>query len=156
MEALADELIVGELMRALRLMFGQDAVPAPLAHHVTRWGSDPHAGGSWTYHAVRSGARDCEALAAPLGRYSGDCARVRFAGEHTSADDIGTVHGAWLSGEREALAILEDWADQECGRVGAGAGAEAEAVSLRARAIEVERLREENEGDSSCSSDDDD
>jgi len=151
MELMPEEAVVGEMMRALRLMFGPE-IPHPLAHHITRWGRDPHAGGSWSYHAPHSGGGDCKLLAEAYGRYEGDMERVRFAGEHTSADDIGTVHGAWLSGERESMAILQEWADQECVAVGSGEGVGAEIASLQEAAAAVDRLREENERSSSSSS----
>ena len=155
MERMPDEVVIGEVMQVLRVMFGAE-VQEPLAHYVTRWGSDPHAGGSWTFHAPHSGIDDCSILAEPCGRYEGDLERVRFAGEHTTADDVGTVHGAWLSGEREAIAILQEWDDQECLRIGNGEGAAAELTSLQQSALEVDRLREENEEDSSSSSSSDD
>ena len=152
LESLSPEEVLNEVIRILGLIFGQETVPSLLAHHITRWGSDPWARMSWTYMPPHSGVEDCVELAKPVGRYQGDLERVRFAGEATEADDIGTVHGAWLTGEREAIAILEEWQDQDLLRIGDGTGLEEELQALRERARIVDELREENEESSSSSS----
>jgi hypothetical protein len=59
-------------------------------------------------------------LAAPLLGPAGE-PRVCFAGEATCAAHMGTAHGAFMSGEREAARLLAAW-----GLGGAAAGAEAE------------------------------
>ena len=46
------------------------------------------------------------AFGRPLGSEKG--ATLRFAGEHTSENHFATVHGALLSGWREADNILEE------------------------------------------------
>jgi len=155
--------VVKEVTRVLRLMFGQEKVPNPTASHITRWGSDPYAKMSWTFFPPHCSEKHCEELSKPFGRYRGDLQRVRFAGEATESDDIGTVHGAWLTGEREAIAILEEWVNDESDSVwfGAGYDVEVELEALKERAKAVDELREENEessssedSDDSCSSDD--
>jgi polyamine oxidase len=73
--------------------------PVPTGSHVTRWGSDPNFGGSYSYWAVGSSPADNVSLAVPEGR-------LHFAGEATNELYFGTVHGAMLSGLREAGRIL--------------------------------------------------
>jgi monoamine oxidase len=64
-----------------------------------RWGQDPFALGSYSYLPVGSTPDDLDTLAAPFGR-------VHFAGEATNRDFQATVHGAYLSGLREAQRLL--------------------------------------------------
>jgi polyamine oxidase len=92
-EKLSDEEAVAELIAAL------DA-PQATGSIVTRWGSDPFALGSYSFIAVGSSPDDMHALAEPAGE------RLMFAGEATNPEFFGTVHGAYLSGVREAERIL--------------------------------------------------
>ena len=66
---------------------------------MTRWASDPLAGGSYSYFRVGAEAEDYDALAEPVGD------RLFFAGEATNRTHPATVHGAHLSGLREARRI---------------------------------------------------
>ncbi|GIL92116.1 hypothetical protein Vretifemale_19590, partial [Volvox reticuliferus] len=73
------------------------AVPEPLQAIVTRWGSDPYSLGSYSSMAVSCrGAAEYQAMAAPVG------GRLFFAGEATMYKYPATMHGAFLSGLREA------------------------------------------------------
>lgn len=85
----------------LRKCFG-DRVPAPREQHRTGWSDDPWARGAYTYMKVGSSPADIRTLQEPVGE------RVFFAGEGTSATQWGTVHGAYLSGLREAARISGD------------------------------------------------
>ncbi len=98
-ERRTDRELVSMLMGQLRAAFGS-GVGEPDAWHVTRWARDPHAGGSYSYVRVGSTPEQRDALAAPLNE------RVFFAGEATHRDHSATVHGAYLSGLREARRIL--------------------------------------------------
>lgn len=120
-EAMEDGVVADACVAALRRAHPGVSVPEPRAVHVTRWGRDVHALGSWTYYAAGSGPPDSQALAEPVGL--GGC--VAFAGEHTcdgsaSGLDIGTVHGAWLSGVRAARGLGGRLAGK--GRRGRGRG----------------------------------
>lgn len=106
-ESMDDHIVGATCARALGRAFSCE-VPQPKALHVTRWGQDPCSRGAWTFIAAHSSIDDVSALAEPIGMNG--C--VGFAGEHTcdgssSGLDIGTVHGAWLSGIRVAKALLE-------------------------------------------------
>ena len=46
---------------------------------------------------------EAEVLSTPIGKH------LYFAGEHTSKEYLGTVHGAYLSGVRAANQISRDW-----------------------------------------------
>lgn len=92
-EMLSDQQSVDELRAALR-------APAPRGGLVTRWAADQYARGSYSFLATGSSPDDQAALAEPAGD------RVLFAGEATEPEHFATVHGAYLSGVREAQRIL--------------------------------------------------
>lgn len=98
-EALSDEQTVAEGMRVLRRLFGD--VPKPEAFAITRWASDPFARGAYSFVGVGASSAERAALGEPVG------GRLFFAGEATSVEYPGNVHGAWLSGERAAQEILD-------------------------------------------------
>eukprot|EP00811_Abedinium_folium_P032575 NODE_5609_length_1753_cov_3.156827.p1 GENE.NODE_5609_length_1753_cov_3.156827~~NODE_5609_length_1753_cov_3.156827.p1 ORF type:complete len:470 (-),score=125.96 NODE_5609_length_1753_cov_3.156827:246-1655(-) len=106
-EMMDDATVSASCTAALRRAFPEASVPQPRALHVMRWGRDPHAAGSWTYYAAGSGPEDSRALGRPMGLNG--C--VAFAGEcvcdgSVAGLDIGTVHGAWLSGSLAACGIV--------------------------------------------------
>lgn len=105
-EALSDNASGDLVHRALTNWFGCD-VPGPDAVHVTRWAGDQFSRGSYSHMVVGVSERTHrEAFASPI--VGGGGRQVRFAGEHTSEDHFATVHGALLSGWREAEEILKD------------------------------------------------
>lgn len=92
-EADSDEDTVASVLATLR-------APEPTGVLVTRWAADPYARGSYSFLAVGSSPEDQRALAEPVGD------RLAFAGEATHEEFFATVHGAYLSGLREAQRIL--------------------------------------------------
>ncbi len=99
LERRSDAEIVAGLRRALSAAFGT-TVPEPSGVVVTRWAADPYARGAYSYPAVGSSPADRDALARPIG------GRLLLAGEATSRDAFATVHGAYLSGRRQAERLL--------------------------------------------------
>jgi len=100
LEKLSDEEIVADAMSILRDMYGDETLE-PLDYVRTKWASDPYAQGSYSYSHVGVTTSDYTALAEPV------MDRVFFAGEATIMDHTATVHGAYLSGIREAQQIYE-------------------------------------------------
>jgi len=98
-EEMTDGAVADLATKHLREMFGA-SVPTPEACLVTRWGRDPFALGSYAHLPVGTKPSDRKALAAPVDD------RLFFAGEATESDYPATVHGALLSGRREARRIL--------------------------------------------------
>mgnify|MGYP000567731486 CR=1 FL=1 len=92
-ERQSDEQTVQETLATMK-------APEPTGVIVTRWAADPFARGSYSFLAVGSSPDDQSALAAPVGD------RLSFAGEATHEEFFATVHGAYLSGQREAQRIL--------------------------------------------------
>jgi monoamine oxidase len=93
-----DEEIAARSVQALREIFGAD-VPDPIATHVTRWRDDPWTLGSYSYLPIGSSSEDMRELGRPVGE------RLLFAGEATEPLLYATVHGALVSGLREARRI---------------------------------------------------
>ncbi|MER6531560.1 NAD(P)/FAD-dependent oxidoreductase [Streptomyces sp. NPDC001508] len=98
-EQKTDDEVVSSVLSSLRTMYG-DSVPEPVAHWITRWGSEPLALGSYSYVAVGSSHDDHDAMAGPVDGV------LHFAGEATWGRDPATVHGALNSGHRAAERIL--------------------------------------------------
>jgi monoamine oxidase len=91
--------VLATMMSDLQAMFGQD-IPQPTATLTTAWHNDPFTYGSYTIFPPAATAEDCTRLAEPVGD------RLFFAGEATYSKYAATVHGAFLSGEREAARII--------------------------------------------------
>ena len=99
-EALADTALVKLVMSEVRRCFKGITVPEPVKTAITRWSQDPFSYGSYSFPCTGSPRSDISALAAPVNK------TLFFAGEATNADYPGTVHGAYLSGVREAKRII--------------------------------------------------
>jgi len=78
-------------------------IPDPLKVHSTRWNLDEFAYGSYSARGVGVTVEDIEQLGTPEGNGT-----LLFAGEATSPNFWGYVHGGFLTGLREAYRILKD------------------------------------------------
>lgn len=114
MENVSDDVIVGRCIAVLKGIFGNSAVPQPKETVVTRWRADPWARGSYSFVSVGSSGSDYDLLAAPVtppnkttSENEKEMPRLFFAGEHTIRNYPATVHGAFLSGLREAGRIAD-------------------------------------------------
>ena len=96
-ESMTDDEVIASASAALRPAFPD--LPAPTGMLRSSWSTDPFALGSYSYLGVGSSLSDRDALAAAEGRRF-------FAGEACSHDHAATVHGAYLSGEAAAKAVL--------------------------------------------------
>ncbi len=100
LEAGSDAEIVEEAMLGLRSVYGDD-IPEPSKSYISRWQNDPFSMGAYSY--LRQGGRPehRDILAEREGF-------IYFAGEASHSDFPATVHGAYLSGLREATKIHAD------------------------------------------------
>uniref|UniRef100_A0ACD5WVY7 Uncharacterized protein n=1 Tax=Avena sativa TaxID=4498 RepID=A0ACD5WVY7_AVESA len=91
------------VLAILRGIYGPKgvAVPDPIQSACTRWGSDPFCCGSYSHIRVGSSGTDYDILAESV---SDD--HLFFAGEATNRAYPATMHGALLSGLREASRIV--------------------------------------------------
>ena len=99
LEKFSDEKIINLAMSELKTIYGK-GIPDPKGSIITRWNQDPFSYGSYSYVPKGVSASLREELAEPV--YD----KVFFAGEATHAKYSATVHGAYLSGEREANRII--------------------------------------------------
>ena len=98
-ESMTDAEIINDIMGHLRAIYGSN-IPNPTNFLRTRWGQNPNSYGAYSFAAKGSVSADFDALAAVVDN------KLFFAGEHTSREYRGTVHGAYLSGLREAERII--------------------------------------------------
>ena len=94
------EEVTYQCMKELKGMFGEN-IPQPEAVLVTSWSCDAFSEGSYSYLPDGVGANSQEDLQESVGK------KLFFAGEATHTEGYGTVHGAYLSGVREAGRILD-------------------------------------------------
>ncbi|KAK6131568.1 hypothetical protein DH2020_034679 [Rehmannia glutinosa] len=94
---------VHRVLSILRGIYGPKGihVPNPLQSVCTRWGTDPLSYGSYSHIKVQSSGNDYDILAENVG------GRLFFGGEATTRQYPATMHGAYLSGLREASRILQ-------------------------------------------------
>lgn len=99
-ETMSDQQIIDEIMTHLKDMYGAE-IPLPKEFYRTNWQSNENTYGSYSYTAVGTEMSHFEDLATSLND------QLFFAGEHTEVDYFSTVHGAYLSGIREANKIIK-------------------------------------------------
>lgn len=101
------------------------AVPTPTAFLRSRWSADPFVRGAFSFDAVGT----TPDLRAALGEPVAD--RLVIAGEATSPESPGTVHGAYAEGLRAARAVADLAAEGDrIGVIGAGIAGLAAARTL--------------------------
>jgi monoamine oxidase len=86
-------------LQTLHKIYGK-TIPDPKGYLITRWNADPYSKGAYSFIGVGASIKDYDELAQPVNN------KLFFAGEATSSEYAATVHGAFLSGEREAKNIL--------------------------------------------------
>ena len=97
----ASDAETGQLaMEALRSMFGS-RMPEHTGVQITRWASNEHALGSYSFPCAATRWDTRIRLAEPVDN------RIFFAGEATSTNAPGSVHGAIRSGRAAAVAVVE-------------------------------------------------
>jgi monoamine oxidase len=101
-----NKLVVEEGLDVLRKIYGKDKVTKPLYTKVTRWDSDKYAGGSYSYLGENATNLHYYDMSKPVEN------RLFFAGEATEVRYPATVHGAYMSGIREAIRINAIATDQ--------------------------------------------
>ena len=99
-ELMTEAEIIDDIMANLRSIYGS-SIPDPTNFLRTQWFSDPFSRGSYSF--ATSGVRSSEFTKFEAAVDN----KLFFAGEHTSRDYRGTVHGALLSGVRAAEQIAE-------------------------------------------------
>ncbi len=98
-ESMTPQKRVEGILGHLRLAFAK-SFEEPVDFQLTDWANDPFAKGAYSYVKTGSIPQHREDLALPVD------GKLFFAGEATHLDHPSTVHGAYLSGIREAKRLL--------------------------------------------------
>lgn len=99
-EGFTDREVVDNIMDQLKVMYG-DSIPEPLLMKRTQWNSNPFTYGAYSFVGIKGKSSFYKKFKQPKSTH------LYFAGEHTSKPYRGTVHGAYLSGIREADRVLK-------------------------------------------------
>ncbi|CAN1575309.1 COG3380 Predicted NAD/FAD-dependent oxidoreductase [Spirosomataceae bacterium] len=99
-ENMSDSQIINEIMLHLKGIYGNN-IPSPSNFLRTKWGQNINSFGAYSYPTNGSTSADFDTLANQVNN------KIFFAGEHTEREYRGTVHGAYLSGIREADKIID-------------------------------------------------
>jgi monoamine oxidase len=99
-ETMTDAEVIDEIMEHLKDIYGIN-IPAPTNMLRTRWNGNENSFGAYSFTAVGTEMRHFEDLAEAVDD------KLFFAGEHTEVDYFSTVHGAYMSGLREAQKIID-------------------------------------------------
>jgi len=123
LESMTNEEVMADVRSVMLKLFKN--YQEPLHYHVTRWKQDPFSRGAYSFVKVGAVKSDYNKLMVPLTgveEYDEDLmclrnkrrgydlkTRLYFAGEATIQSDSYTVHGAYMSGRREAGKIERWW-----------------------------------------------
>ncbi|MCC6724539.1 MAG: FAD-dependent oxidoreductase, partial [Saprospiraceae bacterium] len=89
-----------EIMVHLRDIYGSN-IPDPTNLLRTKWATNENSFGAYSFTAVGTEMHHFDDLAEEVDD------KLFFAGEHTEIDYFSTVHGAYLSGLREAQKLID-------------------------------------------------
>ncbi|CAG0891097.1 unnamed protein product [Darwinula stevensoni] len=104
METEPDDVVKDKCTRLLREFTGNPSLDPPKLLHRTKWMSNPRFRGSYSYVSTQSMREDALTLGEPLP--SAQDPILLFAGEATHPQFFSTMHGAFLSGIREAERVV--------------------------------------------------
>ncbi|XP_044750513.1 peroxisomal N(1)-acetyl-spermine/spermidine oxidase [Coccinella septempunctata] len=107
MEQATDEEVASCVTKVLRRFTGDASLPYPDTILRSKWATDPYFCGSYSYLSVSSNVgHQCDLSSPVPGICDPQPPVLLFAGEATCAGHHSTVHGARLSGIREAQRII--------------------------------------------------
>lgn len=117
LEQLSDAEVAKVATTVLRSMFGSDniesengevEVPEPIGCIHSSWKSDRFARGSWTHFPYQAANNGWNGAGFAANQDADQCREpIFYAGEATSIDFRGTVHGAYLSGIEQAQEVMK-------------------------------------------------
>lgn len=98
-ETQTNNQIIDDIMSHLKIMYGNN-IPNPTQFLRTNWANNPFSYGSYSFATNATNSNNFINLGNAVSN------KLFFAGEHTIKEYRGTVHGAYLSGLREANKII--------------------------------------------------
>lgn len=98
-ETMSDTQIISEVMAQLKTIYG-NSIPNPTNMLRTKWGQNINTFGAYSFATNGTTSADFDTMAIEINN------KLFFAGEHTERDYRASVHGAYLSGIREADKII--------------------------------------------------
>lgn len=108
LETVSDAELVKMLMAAIRQWYPAQQIPDPIDFQRSNWGAEPFSRGCYPHVPVGGTNADYDVLSLPV-PYAPNLPpaanRLFFAGDATHRDHVGSVWGAYLSGQREASRI---------------------------------------------------
>eukprot|EP01135_Chromosphaera_perkinsii_P004398 Nk52_evm1s280 gene=Nk52_evmTU1s280 len=110
---LTDEEVVEKAMAKLRGIYGEKTLE-PEETLVTHWSQEEFTRGAYSYVAENASGYDYDLLAKSVSVDEDKPPTVFFAGEHTCRNYPATVHGAYLTGVREAGKIVDTFFGKDC------------------------------------------
>jgi Flavin containing amine oxidoreductase len=100
-----DAETIADCVRVLKKICGRQ-IPHPVDYRMTRWGHEQYSRMAFTYIPPGvDGFQELQAMSEPVYDHTGTKPTLMFAGEHTSVFHPSTIHGAFLSGIREAYRL---------------------------------------------------
>ncbi|XP_014289962.1 peroxisomal N(1)-acetyl-spermine/spermidine oxidase [Halyomorpha halys] len=106
-EGLSDVKVAEDATRTLRMFTGDSTIPYPANIVKSAWRKSPYFRGARAFIPIGATVVDQCALAAPVPDGKQCMPALFFAGDATTMGMTGTMHGARMSGVREADRILE-------------------------------------------------
>ncbi|KAK6293365.1 hypothetical protein J4Q44_G00356910 [Coregonus suidteri] len=108
METLPEQDVTHSITHLIRRFTGNPTI-TPRRVLRSQWFHDPWTCGSYTYTATGTSLQDIHNLAEPLPQQGEQPLQVLFAGEATHPSFFSTVHGALLTGWREADRLISHY-----------------------------------------------
>lgn len=105
-ETRTDSQRLSRIMAHIRETYS--SAPDPVAYYLTSWGDDTYTYGSYSSMGAGASPEDRAAFRKPINK------KLFFAGEHVHKNYPSTAHGAFMSGEDAANAIMGNGATVWC------------------------------------------
>ena len=108
-ENVIDTQVSNSLTKLLNFYIKDPHIELPYKIVKSNWHNNPYSRGSYSYVSSISTGEDFQLIEDPLLSKQRNSPLIMFAGEATHKQFYSTVHGAYLTGRREALRLLQTY-----------------------------------------------